>query len=627
VFLGRVETLNPADTRCALAATSWDLLLDECETLVDFVPTMVVVREDWDGVDPADETDFREVVALAALGGYIFGFEHEAGTTDPAFGEAGQLLTPQVLIRRPWAPSAVRLWSYDPSTTPPETFADKKPVSSTHWSVDWHAGAMTIAEKVLGSDDATPKVYVLTNVRCYLESAATGATDVDAATVLAAALQYPSTGGDPTPGGIGAASGDLDFPGGGIGLDLASALFFQGRVSDLLRDLQKQLAPHLRLWHEPRTGKWTVALTDQKAAEAEDLELIHPRAISVNRAGRDLYSRVVATGKKEYPANAILDCGVTLGDDLGAGAVFGTYQDLTFQDATTWLIASQYLWDGDGNTGTFVRNLDGDHDYRYSHFYTLCVIGPFVDADGYAETRNVEYVGVILPMTQNINAQQGHQGGFWPGLRLLGSTDGTNWQLLTPQIDGRYKPLSQIEVKQEQLLVPRARYIKVLCGAYKHRKGDGDDPAIALGELTLITSLNYRQIREIDGNVSPLTTYSYTRDLDGDGVLDIWQRNHPDLWTRLGRRHRTKIIELGSQYPEAVAGDLALSYLDEGVRLFEGLSFATVCDPRVRLYQTAKVVDAWNSYTGSILVERLTLTDKGSTIEGTNYLAAGLSNE
>jgi hypothetical protein len=605
-FQGRIEALTPTDTSCVLQAASWDLLLDETECEVNTVPKQVLIRADWDGADPADMTDFRQVVALAT-GEHVFAFAHDGTTTDPAFTQAGQAASPQVLIRRPWAPTAVRLYSYDPGATPAQTFSDKAPVPSTHWSIDWHAGAMTIAEEI------GTKLYYVTNVKCYLESAATGATDVDVATVLKTGLQYVKASG-----GIGAVSGELDFPA-SLGLDLASALYFRGRTGDLLRDLQKQLAPHMRLWWEASTGKWTLALTEQTATE--DLTLLHARSVALNRATRDLYSRIVVTGKVDYPANALTTPGGgwTLGSDLGASAVFTWNENGELAGTGTWQQAFSRMLDDDGNTGAFVSNLDGGFAYRYSHWYEMFQFD-------FGEIRSIEYVSVVMAHTRNKKAANGHQGAFWPGCRIETSEDGTNWQLLTPLIDGRYKPLSQIEATAEKLLAPRCRYVRVLAGAYKYSGENGADPALGFNEIRISTSVTFREVLEIDGNASPASYYYYSRDVDGDGVLDPWQRNHADLWTRLGQRHRSKFIELGSQYTQSAARDLGLSYLDESVRLFEGLSFSTVCDPRVRLYQTAKVVDSWNGFTGSILVERLTLTDRGSTIEGTNYLAEGLDN-
>ena len=336
--------------------------------------------------------------------------------------------------------------------------------------------------------------------------------------------------------------------------------------------------------------------------------------MSLNRSSRDLYSRIVVTGKVDYPANALTTPGGgwTLGSDLGAGAVFTWNENGELAGTGTWQQAFGALLDDDGNTGAFVSNLDGDFDYRYSHWYEMFVFD-------FGEVRSIEYVSVVMAHSRNKNAANGHQGAFWPGCRIETSEDGTTWQLLTPLIDGRYKPLSQIEATLEKLLAPRCRYVRVLAGAYKYSVENGADPALGFNEIRISTSVTFREVLQIDGAASPATYYTYS-----DGTT--WQRNHADLWTRLVARYRSRFIELGSQYTQSAARDLGLSYLDESVRLFEGLSFATVCDPRVRLYQTAKVVDGWNGFTGSILVERLTLTDRGSTIEGANYLAEALDN-
>ena len=120
-----------------------------------------------------------------------------------------------------------------------------------------------------------------------------------------------------------------------------------------------------------------------------------------------------------------------------------------------------------------------------------------------------------------------------------------------------------------------------------------------------------------DGNLAPC--YQYTTGA-------TWRRAYPDLATRLGGGDRGKEITVGREYNEHTAHDLALQTLAESVRLFTGVSFSSVCDPRAQLHQTAVVNDELNGNLGSVLIDSITQTKTKTTVGGVNYLAEGLSN-
>jgi hypothetical protein len=203
--------------------------------------------------------------------------------------------------------------------------------------------------------------------------------------------------------------------------------------------------------------------------------------------------------------------------------------------------------------------------------------------------------------------------------------------------------LSLVEAAGSDLLSPRARYLRVLCGAYKHGFDNQADPGIGLMELEVYTTEEYRVVREIDGAAEPTSWYYYSDDYDGDGELDSWPRNQPALWRRLGGdpetgtggRHRTRFVEMAGQLNAAQAADYALELLSESVRLFQQVRYAAVCDPRVRLYDTVCAADALAGYAPrdsagdpgeppyatarSFLVERIVLRPDGTEISGTDY--------
>jgi hypothetical protein len=201
----------------------------------------------------------------------------------------------------------------------------------------------------------------------------------------------------------------------------------------------------------------------------------------------------------------------------------------------------------------------------------------------------------------------------------MGSQDDQDYRLLSPLICGRFGPGEQAEARGRELLYPKLRYLKVLCGAYKHGFENQGDPSIGLAELEVYTSEEYRVVKEIDGS-DPDAEYEYTGG-------STWSRYHPDLWTRLGARHRTRFVDLAGELNEYLAHDHALDLLAESVRLFQQVSYTAICDPRVALYDTVAVADELNGDVDGILVERVVLRPTGTEISGTNYRAEALGNQ
>src|SRR5690606_4667997 len=139
----------------------------------------------------------------------------------------------------------------------------------------------------------------------------------------------------------------------------------------------------------------------------------------------------------------------------------------------------------------------------------------------------VQRLRAVMPGSRNLNSAAGHQGLFWPGIRVLASIDGSDWRLLSPLAQGRFEPHSLLEIAADEITMPRLRYLRLQLGAYKHGFDNQADPSIGLAELELYSAESYRVVREIDPLALPPTEYRYSADYDGDGLPDRWIRNHP----------------------------------------------------------------------------------------------------
>jgi len=576
LFHGRIYRLEPRDYGLRILAQDWLALVSECECEVSLVPDETVE------IAPARQ--------LSLIGGgvfgSVFGFSY-SGAGDPAFNEDSDPGT----RRRAWAPGNIRLW-YDAAAT--------QEVPPKHYQINLTSGAASILEDTAGLS------YFASGVRCYIEGT------LDWAEVFLSALQYPKADG-----GIGALFGELDCP--DTGLDLAGPLYFRGKVGELLSQVLERQQANLRLWYDSPGGKYTLRVVTQAAAGDEQWSLIHPQTVAQPRELRDVFSRVVVTGLTERPLNALADSAVSITDITTPGDWFA-WDGLNVGGDDSFANVGPLMYDGDANRGASVHNLalsENGGSGRYDSWYNCVLI------DLGAQSR-VSRLRVTMPGSRNANAAAGHQGYFWPGVKLLGSADAGDWRLLSVQLAGRYPPQEVVEVAGKQLLYPKLRYIKVLLGAYKHGLENQDDPSIGLAELEVYCAEEYRVVKEVDGAGQPASYYTYTADYDRDGLADQWQRNHPALWTRLNARHRTRFEDLSGNLNEFLAHDRAIDLLAESVRLFQQVTFTSVCDPRVRLYDTVAVPDELNGAVSGMLVERVVLRPAATEISGTNYRAEEL---
>jgi hypothetical protein len=575
LFAGRVYRLDPHEDTLDVYAQDWQCILSECECEISLAPT------ETDELTPARK------LALVANGvfGSVYGFTYD-GVDDPAFNTMGEVGS----RRRAWAADDIRIW-YDAAAT--------SEVPPQHYQVNLTGGTVSILEDTAG------RGYYASGVRCYLEGT------LDWAQVVRAALAYPAALGGP---GLPAARLNLLA----LGLDAAAPVYYRGRVDQLLKQIFDNQQANLYLYYDPVCDCFTLRLITQQLAGEEQWQLFHAQAAGVPREVHDLYSRVVVTGQSERPRNALTEPGIdAIPRETGS---WFSWDGLNVGPDADFTNVGSLMWNGDASQGASVHNLplsEGGGASQYDSLYELFT------ADLGAALR-ISRVRATLPGSRNLNAAAGHQGCFWPGLRILASEDGARWRLLSAKLAGRFPPHEQVEAGGAELLAPKARYLRVLCGAYKHGTENQDDPSIGLAELEVYTSEEYRVVKEADAAAQPASYYSYCADYDGDGAADTWRRNQPALLARLGGRHRTLFTDQSGVLNEYLAHDYALDLLAESVRLMRQAAWRCVCDPRVRLYDTVTLANPPPGAPASILVERVVLRPGGTEVTGTDYLGNAL---
>jgi len=584
LFYGRVFRIEPQDFSFTLLCQDWLALCAECECELSLAPQETAEL-------PLRQLFLTGGGAFGSVWGYAY-----SGPGDPAFNAD----SPAGTRRRSFAPGNIRLY-YDS--------AGMTEVAPALYQVNLSSGTLSILE------DTSGKSYFVTGVRCYLEGS------LDWAQVFAEALSYPKT-----QGGIGAQGTELDLP--DTGIDVVGPLYFKGRVDELLRQILERQQANLRLWYDSASARFTLRVVQQKGPGNEDWTLLAPQSIAQPRDLAALYSRVVLTGTSERVQNALTFDSTTISNLVSTGNWFA-WDGLNVGPDGSFAAIAPLLYDGDVNTAASVHNLAASvppGTEKYDSWY------PYVQID-LGSPQRISRIRAVTPGSRNFNAAAGHQGHFWPGLRVETSLDGSDWRLASALLCGRYPPRERLEAAGRDLLAPRARYVRVLLGAYKHGFDNQSDPSIGLASLEVYVGEEYRVVKEIDGAASPATHYTYTADYDRDGSLDTWQRNAPGLWQRLGGdsitgtggRHRTYYEDLAGELNEYLAHDRAIDRLAESLRLFQQLQFQSVSDPRVKLYETVLVPDLLNgaeasgALSVSMLVERLILRPAGTEIGGTDY--------
>lgn len=494
-FLGRIRRIERNNFKLRLLAEDRRAWLDECEYQGHHPPTEL---------DAVDSSSYRQLYELAQFEGLFV--LSSSGAGDKGFDEATRTR------RRAWVPGAKVYWLDG---------AEYKEVPSSHIAYDWTSGAVQIIE------DTTGKTYYISNLRVYLESAATGANQVDYADVATAALEYPKASG-----GMGVTSAEYSIS--PTGYDLGGVLSYPeekreaGSVGALLRSIQKQGGANLDLWYDSSyasligaaeaPGKFRFERVVQKPTGSEDLTLYNAKLISQPVDLADLRSRIVATGLKARPLNVLTDPAGSF-SDLTAGGTYFSWEKLNGGADGTFAGLIGQICNGDANLGVGVHDLpasEGGGTTKYDSWYA------WFKRDLGSEMR-LSRLRAVMPTSANPN-QFAHQGsatqGFWPGIQVLVSSDDSSYFALAPELDKvRYRPSGMggpnvIDVPGRKMVRPYARYLKLVMGAFKQGVDNQSDPAYGLLELEVFVDEEYRhEIKIQDSDPGGFYSFSFSRRL------------------------------------------------------------------------------------------------------------------
>lgn len=475
-----------------------------------------------------------------------------------------------------------------------------------------------------------------------------------------------------------------------LGIDCGSVFYYRGKIKDFFDRIAQQQQANIVYWFEPRTGKHTVRLIYHKASGAEDLDLIFPISIDQARNTQDFYTRVVCTGSSELPLNMLCHESTTFTVEAGAAGFFEWTKtnggsDCDFQTAMhavcnghtghgmgfdgqgdgmgDWSACFKATFDQEytldrviahlppsANPNQNIREADnGDVFWPGVHiegsvndvdYYPISPLfdtaidkpGSKIDADKNELTRpKAKYLKITL-----YHYKQGISNGNDPACGLME---------LEVYASSEYRIVKEIYPTEHAITVSDAADDHfTIAGDYTAIFEDGmtiqtwesnDDGTWEIGDVVL-NGANTELY--VTGDITSAVAAGYLAPcyMYTDGT--VWCRaalngdadaaNAPDLWTRMGSRFKTHFINLGSDYNEFLAHDVALLDLVESLRLFQAVTYVSVCDPRVRMWDTVGVTDELNGDVGSILVdESLTITPNGTTITGTNYLSTTLGEQ
>lgn len=714
-FYGRINSLNPQDEKFIITARCLmqDLMETECDPYVEPSTQEVV-----------DESTRRALTVVDAAQPHVFGFVDDNTGTDAAFRQGGSSPRP----RRSWERRPIRVWTHASET------GDDYQLTGTKFHVDWTSGVILIYEAegdllstyyvdnvscyqesvatgatncdyarifqeiithpaqrggpgfVLGTDWGNAITAVSTGSKtitvsgnfvdhypdgCQIYMQENSASDPLTLTVNGTPSY--SSGSDETTVTVNESIATMSVADGYIsrdtGLDLDRGFGKKDTCSKMLTMITEEAQENLKYWYEPETLRFRYETVEQ--AGSADYTLVKPKMIAQPRDVRDWYTRIVRTGKTSFPVNdvaeAAADSGIT---DITTGGNYFRWDGANVGADSTFASIIPYVYDGDGNIGASVHNLnstadvDGTTGDKYKGYYY------FFKVD-LGEVKNVDRVRIHMPGSRNEKAKAGHQGIFWPGVKLEISDDDSTYYTMSVDAYGRYEPGSVIDFDYDRMQRGRGRYIRVLCGAYKHGFEDQSDPSIGIAELEVWTNVDYEVVREIsplhdiitantvsdyfeitgdylsewekystftvidstgnNGNYAILSVAlngSNTRiNVDtgtkavasstADGRLytttdyeyldgDTVQRHYPDLWDRNGYKQKESRKDFGTKYSEAIAGDIALATFEESIRLFQEVDFKSVCDPRPRIWKTLSATDEMNGNV-TFLCQDLTL--------------------
>lgn len=483
----------------------------------------------------------------------------------------------------------------------------------------------TVETLTTGNDDGTVyrDFYWVESLSVYLETGGTahsgGITgiNVDLARLVEQAFTYAKLSG-----GMGLSASDYYLPDSGI--DLGMAYSYTGSVAGLLGDISKHFQANLQIYYDPTlvqsgtyptwvTGKHRMAVVSQASSADWTMARVET-GITQGRSTRDLATRIKITGKSELPENSINQAIITdwttapadwAGFD-GNSIIAGSFEEVY-----------PYIYNGNDAMGALAHNLGPTADYGGTMGQPYAGWWQFIQGDFGSVQDPVTLVRCVMPSSRNDNAQGGDQRdpannqGFWPGVWIQVSENGTDWVSLAPQFYGNFQPGSVITADETQITAPRFRYFRVYCQAYKEGTSNQNDPAIGLGELAFYFDAAYTVIKQIQGT-DPAGGYSYT---NGTFVSNYY----PDLLTRCDNRTITYEENIGNRYNEFLANDYALLLFDDRLRLYAIPEWGGTTDPRIEPWDTVAITDNLGGNVSGILVEEVHWEGLKVQVKGTNY--------
>lgn len=686
---GPVHDVKVAGPTLSFTGYDWNVLLHWLRTQATLEP---------DSVEVVDDVTKRAVSLLDDGGfGSAFGFTPDGSGTDPAFDEATQTQ------RRALQPSDWRVYRDSGDATLPNSGGYWE-VPTKYWQVNATSGVFTILE------DTTGKNYFVSGIRAYLESAATGATNVDFSRIPEQALAFDA--GDGT--SIAAGAPELDIE--DSGLDLSGALTFPeeeglgGVPADLITALQQRVASNFRLVFDPSgfdidpdtgvesgTGVWRWRAVGQQPRGLEDRTLSRRGKFDKSRNAESLAAGVEVTGYTERPVQVLAGGGgiTVTPTDLQPTADKWAFDGVS-ATSKTFAEAVALLYDGDDSMAMLVTGISG------------VTLKGWYDVASWAlsEPVRISHVRARLPGTKNRNPDNQYIDGegFWPGFALYGRMGGSdNWRPIIP----RYydKPTSLVELQGQQLNNPFVDQLKLELRAFKFGEKNQKDPGCAMGELAIYIGEHYRIVL-LAQDTDPDGFFAYTNNqrhpvtasasgvhgtftIAGDwrarfaagncficedssggtndgkqmvlsssfgsghtvitvqgsvaassasGTLRIAVNSYlPGLVARSQRQGGVPALKLaskdvGDQFNQYLARDVAAQLFDESTRAFESYSWSGPADAQVRRYETVKVADGgWRTGSAGFFVESKTTHNgpggqgKGRsytmTLTGRDYLA------
>jgi len=296
------------------------------------------------------------------------------------------------------------------------------------------------------------------------------------------------------------------------GLDMPGLMPFDlGLAVDFMSDFRQRFQRNIKPIYDADSGKFWLLNVVQRSAGNEHWAMLAANSIDQSRGAGDIYTGILVTGKTARPVNLVQaadkDGRLTDISTSPSSNWFG-WNGSKVEGNDTFTNLKGRIYDGNATLGLNLHDLDNPdiddpgagagEDRKYGGWYEMFQIEL---EDG----RPIRHIEVTLPGSRNPNHPGGHQGRFWPGIRLDISDDGgTTWLPMTPLINGRYAPHSEIKATEDQIPRRYGTHVRVLGAAYKHGTSNDADPSVGIAELRMYQDTDYA-IRVSMSPMHPIT--------------------------------------------------------------------------------------------------------------------------